>query len=163
MSDDSKVIIEDNKINFSCLVDDCPNSCCGPFAGFNNELESVDKRPFSEIILTDDDVDILFDQGYADLIEENIGANGKHYYRMKLLPDGTCTALKNGRCSIHKINPTLCRAFPFYIDMFVGLCAIKCPGFGEDWTSSEELQVYFDATKDMYNYWLQFYGIKRKD
>ncbi len=163
MNNTQQIIIKDNKINFKCLENRCLKSCCGPFCGLSNELASLDDRPFSEIILTDKDVDILFKHGHARLIEEAVAPNGKHYFRMKLMPDGTCTALKSGKCSIHAINPTLCKAFPFYIDMFAGLCAITCPGFDEDWTTMDALKTYFDATKEMYDYWMNFYDMKPKE
>ena len=74
---------------------------------------------------------------------------------MNLLSDGTCTAYLNGKCSIHSVKPTICQAFPFYVDMFVGLCAITtCPGFGAGWTKIDKLSSEVEAAKSMYNYWL---------
>jgi Fe-S-cluster containining protein len=146
------VQIVDGKINFACLRGDCPNSCCGPFGGVQRGIDSIEGREFSEIALTDDDVRRLLAAGFSNLIE--LTQSG--HYRMRLLEDGTCTALnKEGRCSIHSIKPTLCRAFPFYVDMFVGLCAVtECPGFGSGWTNIENLQGEIMAAKKMYSFWL---------
>jgi Fe-S-cluster containining protein len=141
----------DGKINFACLREDCPSSCCGPFGGVHSGIDSVEGRPFSEIVLTPDDANRINSEGYSHLIE----LTDSGHYRMRLLEDGTCAAFKDGRCSIHKIKPTLCRAFPFYVDMFVGLCAVtECPGFGSGWTKTENLKEEINAAKRMYSFWL---------
>ena len=87
----------------------------------------------------------------------------KPYYKMALEEDGTCKAFVGGRCSIHELSPTLCKAFPFYFDMFSGLCAIACEGFSDDyWTDLEDWRPCFEEAKKMYEFWLDFYG-KKKD
>jgi Fe-S-cluster containining protein len=140
----------DGRINFVCLREECPNSCCGPFGGVQRGIDSVEGRRFSEIALTIDDANLLNASGCSHLIELTDAG-----YRMRLLEDGTCSALKDGRCSIHPVKPTLCRAFPFYVDMFVGLCGvIECPGFGSGWTRIERLQGEIKAAKKMYEFWL---------
>jgi Fe-S-cluster containining protein len=145
------VQVIDGKINFACLREDCPSSCCGPFGGVQSGIDSIEGRPFSEIVLTTEDANRINAAGYSHLIELT---DAKHY-RMKLLEDGTCSALRDGRCSIHKIKPTLCRAFPFYVDMFVGLCGVtECPGFGSGWTKMENLKEEINAAKGMYSFWL---------
>lgn len=156
----NRVIIKDGKINFACRHDRCEHSCCGPFSGISAEIESLDHRPFEEIVLTEEDYQALYKNGRADLIETGYSEEmQKPYYKIALHPDGTCKALVNGRCSIHEFSPTLCRAFPFYFDMFSGLCAIRCEGFSDDyWTPLEKYEPYFDAAKKMYEYWLRFYS-----
>lgn len=145
------VQIVEGRINFACLREECPSSCCGPFGGVQRGINSVAGREFSEIVLTDEDVGRLLDAGASHFIE----LTEQGHYRMKLQPDGTCTALKEGRCSIHKVKPTLCHAFPFYVDMFVGLCGVtECPGFGSGWTRVEDLKGEVQAAKDMYSFWL---------
>jgi Fe-S-cluster containining protein len=145
------VEIVEGKINFACLKEECPNSCCGPFGGVQRGIDSVEGRDFSEIVLTPEDSKRLIASGCSHLIE----LTGKKKYRMKLHEDGTCIAFKDGRCSIHNIKPTVCRAFPFYVDMFVGLCGITdCPGFGSGWTKIEKLSAEIQASKEMYQYWL---------
>ena len=126
--------IKDGKINFSCRRELCAHSCCGPFSGISEGIESIDNRPFEEIVLTEEDYAALYQHGRADLIEKGFSqGTQKPYYKIALHPDGTCKAFKNGRCSIHAFSPTLCRAFPFYFDMFSGLCAICCEGFSDDY------------------------------
>lgn len=158
MSDNS-IKIKNGKINFSCRMHLCKQSCCGPFAGISEELSNVDKRPFDEIVLTPADYKRIYDNGYVNLIEEDISEQtGKRYYKMALASDGTCLALKNGLCSVNSIKPTLCKAFPFYIDMFSGLCAIKCDGFSDDyWTETENCRYALDAAREMYEFWIDFY------
>lgn len=151
--------IKDGKINFACRKDLCQNSCCGPFSGVAENLASLDKRPFDEIVLTKEDYENIFRHGYADLIEEGYSEGmDKHYYKMALELDGTCKAFVNGRCTIHDFSPTLCKAFPFYFDMFSGLCAIQCEGFSDDfWTDIKEYRSYFENAKKMYEFWIDFY------
>ena len=156
----NKLQIKDGKINFRCKTCACQHSCCGPFAGISAELTNIDGRPFDEIVLTQEDFDNLVKNGYAQLIEKDVSkVNGRTYYKMALAEDGTCKAFKDGKCSIYKVSPTLCKAFPFYFDMFSGLCAIDCEGFSDDnWVAIEEFEPYFDCAKKMYQFWLDFYG-----
>ena len=151
--------IKDGKINFRCKAELCNHSCCGPFSGITSELSSIDKRPFDEIVLTEEDYTRLYENGYSDLIEEGYSEEmDKHYYKMALEPDGTCRAFVNGRCSIHSFSPTLCKAFPFYFDMFSGLCAINCEGFSDShWSSLDDYSSYFENARKMYEFWLKFY------
>src|SRR5258707_12470629 len=100
-----KVEIVDGKINFACLREECPKSCCGPFGGVQRGIDSLEGREFSEITLTDEDADRIIGAGGAHLVDQT--ENGT--YRMRLLEDGTCSALQDGRCGIHTIKPTLCR------------------------------------------------------
>ncbi len=151
--------IKNGKINFCCKMHHCEHSCCGPFAGITGELSSIDRRPFDEIVLTPNDYQILYENGYADLIEEGYSPEtGKKYYKMALEEDGTCKAFVQGKCSIHSVSPTLCKAFPFYFDMFSGLCAINCEGFSDDyWTDLKDYSEYFEHAKKMYEFWIDFY------
>lgn len=146
-----KLEVIDGRINFSCLREKCPNSCCGPFGGVQRGIDSIEGRRFSEIVLTPEDSNKIIQAGHSHLIERT--SSGE--YRMRLLEDGTCIALEGGLCSIHPVKPTLCRAFPFYVDMFVGLCGVTdCPGFGSGWTKVEKLQDEIKAAKEMYTFWL---------
>lgn len=137
----------------------CKHSCCGPFAGITKELSSIDNRPFDEIVLTPEDFNVLYANGYAELIEESYSVEmNKKYYKMALEEDGTCKAFVNGKCMIHEISPTLCKAFPFYFDMFSGLCAIACEGFSDNhWTDLDNYKSNFESAKKMYEFWLDFY------
>lgn len=145
-----RIETRDGRINFVCLREECPHSCCGPFGGVQRGIESIEGREFSEILLTPDDYRKLAAAGRLHLTEK-VG----NRYRMRLLEDGACSALKGGMCSIHDTKPTVCRAFPFYVDMFVGLCAVTtCPGFGAGWTPVADLVGEIEASKKMYQHWL---------
>lgn len=64
---------------------------------------------------------------------------GKAYHKMALEDNGTCKAWQDGKCAIHDFSPALCQTFPFYFDMFAGLCAIECEGFDDDtWTDLKD-------------------------
>lgn len=157
-----KIQIKDGKINFSCRMDKCKHSCCGPFAGISNEISNIDNRPFDEIVLTPEDREKLIQNGCEHLIEEGYSEQmGKKYYKMALEENGTCKAFKNGKCTIHEFSPTLCKAFPFYFDMFSGLCTIDCEGFSDEaWTDLKDYADYFDYAKKMYEFWIDFYTTK---
>jgi len=157
--------IIDGKINFACRMENCNNNCCGPFSGITTELSSFDNRPFNEIVLTEDDYLLLDRNGMSHLIETGFSDKmQKKYYKMAIEEDGTCKAFKKGRCSIHLINPTLCKAFPFYFDMFSGLCAIKCEGFSDEyWTDLKKYEPCFDAAKKMYEFWIKFYSSNKEN
>ena len=165
MNKKNSVKIKNGMINFSCRMHLCQSSCCGPFAGITSNLTSIDERPFEEIVLTDEDYNKIYSSGHAELIEEAVSEHmGKKYYKMALEKDGTCKALCNGLCTINDIKPTLCKAFPFYFDMFSGLCAIDCEGFSDDyWTEIENCQYALDAAKKMYEFWLKFYTKAESD
>jgi len=120
----------------------------------------VEGRKFNEIVLTEEDTNRLLSSGCAHLIERT----DEGYYRMKLHQDGSCVAFISGRCSIHAVKPTLCRAFPFYVDMFVGLCGVTdCPGFGSGWTKVEDLRGEVKAAKKMYSFWLDRMSLSGKE
>ena len=151
--------IKDGKINFRCKEDKCTHCCCGPFAGISDELCNLDHRPFDEIVLTEQDYRNFCERGRLDLVEEGYSEVAKKSYRkMALEKDGTCKAWINGRCSIHDFSPALCQAFPFYFDMFSGLCAISCEGFSNDvMTDLSEYEGSIAKAREMYEYWMAFY------
>ena len=155
----AKVKIKDGKINFRCLMNECEHSCCGPFGGITQELGNIDNRPFEEIVLTNEDYELFYSAGILHFVEKGYSEGmGKHYYKMALESDGTCKAFVNGRCTINEDKPTLCRAFPFYFDMFSGLCAIECEGFSDEYW--KDLKIYegcFESAKKMYEFWIDFY------
>ena len=160
MSKKNSVKIENGMINFSCRKHLCQSSCCGPFSGIASDLTNIDNRPFEEIVLTQEDYRKIYSAGCIDLVEEAVSQQtGKKYYKMSLEPDGSCRALSNGLCTINNIKPTLCQAFPFYFDMFSGLCAIDCEGFSDDyWMDLSNCHYAFVAAKKMYEFWIDFYS-----
>lgn len=149
-----------DSINFRCRMERCGNCCCGPFEGIGGNISNVEKRPFSEIVLTEEDLSALLRNGREDLVEEHVSElTGRTYHTMRTGDDGRCLAHTDGRCSVNGFKPTLCRAFPFYFDMFSGLCMIRCEGFsGDACTELRDCRGSIDAAMRMYAFWMEFYG-----
>ena len=141
-------------------MEKCKNSCCRSFDGIGGNIYNVEGRPFSEIVLTEGDLSTLLRNDRGDLVEERRSElTGKTYHILRTDDDGRCLAHTDGRCSVNGFKPTLCRAFPFYFDMFSGLCIIGCEGFsGSACTDLEDYRESVDAAKQMYWYWMEFYG-----
>lgn len=143
--------------NFHCLGRECPDHCCGAYSGVSPKLLPLGKTNPSEIILLPKDLEALKDAGYGELISEN--ADG--IARINTSIDGTCSALKDGRCTIYKCRPAICKAYPLYLDMFSGVCVLKeCPAVPSD----ARLEQFSDALKsllDIYQYWIDIYKQKR--
>lgn len=151
----NKVNIKENKINYICLGSKCPKSCCGPFGGVQKGLDTLHDIEFCDITLTKEDRKKIITAGYFSFIEESSDGT----YRIRLNEDGSCKAFINGQCVIHDFKPSICRAFPFYIDMFVGLCVVSgsCPGFGAGWTLLDDIKPEINAAKNIYNFWVNEY------
>lgn|GEM_PF-1293636 len=167
----------DRLLPFTCLGSSCPNTCCGPFHGTralqpvlsHADLGTVLGRDgdgdaervsiFAQIRLTDVDVLRLQSAGLDHLITRRGDLSAPQYY-MKLDSDGSCAALaRDGLCGIHAQRPTICRAFPFYVDLFAGLSMVgSCPGVGAGEQTVEKLQPEIDAASEMYEFWLRQLG-----
>ena len=173
----SLLLNPEKKIPYICLGSDCPKSCCGPWHGIK-ELESIFthqdqgkliQSPYSETLedtlilstifaqirVLEKDIIRLRDAGYEDFIERR-GAPSHPSYYLRLLQDGTCSALNSDNlCSIHPARPTLCRAFPFYIDLFAGLSIIgSCPGVNSGESTIRDLECEINAVIEMYEFWI---------
>jgi len=148
-----------NDIRFNCLLQKCPSSCCSVFNGISSNLISFEKRPFTEIILTCEDVECIVKEGFEYYIESYFNKNFI-IYKMKTFEDGTCHAFKDGFCNIQKCKPTICNAYPFYIDQISGLCCIDCPGVATDSSSlndqKQNIKSIYSAIK-MQEFWINYY------
>lgn len=111
---------------------------------------------FSEIILLPEDVNRLKEAGYEHLIRTNT----EKIATIHTAPDGTCAALKDGRCDIYDARPAICRAYPLYLDMFVGACTLnECKAV----PSNPQLSHYEGALSsllDIYQFWIDYYRKK---
>jgi len=162
----------DRNISFVCLGSQCPSSCCGPFHG-TRALKAIlsiedlgpsldEPRPegeeasiFAQIRLTPDDVTRLQGAGLDWLmVYRGSASKPSHYLRLK--EDGSCAALTAlGSCSIHANRPTICRAFPFYLDLFAGLTMVEaCPGIGSGEQPLSALAEEVNAAIKMYRFWI---------
>lgn len=142
------------KHHFKCLGPDCHSHCCSVYSGFDDRLRSSEGNLFSEIILTDDDVNQITEAGYGELIRSS--ANGRHKV-ISTAPDGVCFALNNGICSIYESRPAICRAYPLYLDMFAGMTEQKeCPEVESSGIMKKDSQTV-EALLSVYEYWLDYY------
>lgn len=142
-----------NNAGFACLGKGCPNHCCGAFNGVSDKLRELDVFAFSEIVLLPDDIRRIRQAGKEDYIarkEDGI-------WTMKTADDGTCAALRGGRCDIYEVRPSLCKAYPLYLDLFAGLCCVtECPAFDP----AAPHQAYQEALRsllDVMQYWINRY------
>jgi Fe-S-cluster containining protein len=161
------------RVPFTCLGSLCPSTCCGPFQGtkalqavlttddLGSALPHEPSSPvegvsiFAQIRLTPDDIERLQTAGLDRMIVYRGDAVKPNAY-LQLREDGSCAALgRDGLCSIHPSRPTICRAFPFYLDLFAGLCMVDaCPGVGKGEKTLDDLSVEIQAAVDMYRFWL---------
>ena len=164
----------ERRLPFRCLGEACPNTCCGPFHGTRavdaaltyDDLGAVtgtdsDINPervsiFSQIRLTDQDIERLQAAGYDWLMIRRGDPDAPDYY-MRLQDDGSCAALGSDRlCGIHPHRPTICRAFPFYVDLFAGLSMVSsCPGVGAGEQTVARLRPEITAAVEMYEFWTE--------
>ena len=108
-----------------CLGKNCPNNCCSNrFKGLSESLINTNSSEFVQIMLSEEEVKRIKDAGKQEFLEYK---NGNYYF--KLNDDYSCSAYKNGKCSIYDIRPDLCKLYPYYFDPFCGICIDKnCPG-----------------------------------
>ena len=142
-----------SKEKFNCKKQKCTSSCCGAFNGISDSMIPIGTRKFYDIILTPKDLEHLHNSHFKDFIyiaEDGIG-------RVKTAEDGTCQAFKAGKCLLNKFKPTICQCFPLYLDIFIGLCAIKnCPSVTEDHTI-ESFTSELEKLIEMSEFWLTHY------
>ena len=142
--------------SFQCLGKNCPNHCCGAYDGVSPNLRPLGDVQMSEIILLPKDVDALEHAGYSHLICKD--ANG--IAKIDTAPDGTCAALADGKCSVYVYRPAICRAYPLYLDMFSGVCALtECKAVPND-MCSEDYPEMLENLLDIYQYWINHYRKK---
>ena len=117
------------EINFTCLKEKCPNSCCGPFKGMEEHLVSLFGLKLCDIpLITKETVKVIKKLGKQDKIFFH---KELKIWFIKLNEDKSCPFWKNGLCEIYFKKPLVCSAYPFYIDLFAGICVDKsCPGIG---------------------------------
>lgn len=146
--------MEDIIFKFICKRENCEQQCCSSFEGFSQHLRPIESRFFSEIILTSVDIKALTDNGFSKYIYTK--KDGNSY--LKTTPTGICCAYTNGNCAINDFKPTICKAYPFYLDMFSGLCAIRnCPGISYQETAINDYKNELNSLLDIYEHWIKYY------
>jgi len=107
----------------------------------------------TEIILLPKDIDRLTQAGYSHLIRKY--PNGMA--RLDTATDGTCVALIDGRCSVYSCRPAICRAYPLYLDMFSGVCALtECKAVPDD-MQLDDYAEELENLLDIYQFWIDQY------
>lgn len=68
-------------------------------------------------------------------LAERIEGSEPYAYRMKKTADGKCLFLGDGKCTIYKIRPLICRFYPFELnpskDRYVFTYTDECPFIGK--------------------------------
>lgn len=149
---------------FRCHSEKCTKSCCAEFDGISPFLTSAEGRSFTQIPLTPDDYSKIVEAGFIEYTVTT--QDGNNFIRTE--QNGTCKAWINGTCALYSVRPTVCKAFPLYIDMFSGLCVITdCDGVEYSPNSNKEWTSELEAAIKMYKYWIsyyeQIYGIRKDD
>lgn len=144
-----------NAEKFRCKGIKCKNHCCGAYDGVSQNLIPINGIKSSEIILLPKDVEKIRECGREDLIKS--GDNG--ISTIKTYKDGTCYALKNGKCEIYANRPSICKAYPLYLDMFTGVNRIKeCEAFVGDICVSD-CGDSLKALIDVYQFWVNYIAV----
>ena len=145
--------LEKDKINFRCLKEKCPKSCCGPFNGVQSKLFSLYKHGFSDIALSRENVDYIRKIGKKDKAYLD---NKTRLWFVRLNKDKSCPFHIKGSCGIYKSQPPMCKAYPLYLDPFAGLCIdTSCPGVGKGWTKIKDLKKEINALKEINDLWIK--------
>lgn len=123
------------KVNFMCLGENCPNHCCGPHKGIQENLISLYGKRFMDLPVVEDKRDDIEEKGEGDKIyhDEGLGISF-----IDLNKDKSCPFFEEKSCSVGVFGEDLldikdtgvpvCAAYPFYVDPFLGLCAdASCP------------------------------------
>ncbi|HAS00131.1 MAG TPA: hypothetical protein DEA43_02435 [Candidatus Moranbacteria bacterium] len=137
----------DLQINWICLRDKCAKNCCGAFEDPLPNFVSIEGQERYEIEVLPNEIKKLKND-CKDCIKSNAD-KGKSY--MNLYKDHTCVLLKNGMCSKYEKRPSVCRSYPFYIDLFSGLnIDNSCPGVKKGWTNVSDLHINLSSLIKLY-------------
>ncbi|RME93049.1 MAG: YkgJ family cysteine cluster protein [Candidatus Hydrogenedentota bacterium] len=148
---DGRFLLRENGIHWTCLKDKCEKNCCGAefeMRQTSNRLCSVFKLHHNQVPLLPNEKELIAEKYGSHYIRQDI--DGGFY--INLSEDGKCPFLTDkGLCKIQEIKPTLCRAYPFYIDIFSGLNVdADCPGFGKGFTDRETVNKMLEALIEVY-------------
>ena len=116
--------------------DNCPNNCCGNnFVGLANAFKYSNGDLFNQILLSEEELEDIVNN-YGDEYIEYID----NMPFISLNKDRSCKAFKNGKCSIYKSRPDVCKLYPYYFDPFGGIFIDKnCMSFEEDEFDKKEV------------------------
>jgi len=140
-------MLKKNGFAFTCLKENCPNSCCGPFKDRSPDHISVFSMDHDGIPLLHREAEaITKERGKRHIVRLNDGG-----WHIRLRHDRSCPFWVKGLCSINNIKPALCIAYPFYLDAFSGLNVHRtCPGLNQGHTDVETTKSMLKALKELY-------------
>lgn len=144
---------------FYCNKQNCKKSCCGAFDGVSDRIAPIDNRSFKEIVLTLYDLEKIIASEFVDYIyiaKDGLG-------RVKTKTDGSCLAYESGQCLINDVKPTICRSFPLYLDIFVGLCTVKDCTAVKDEHNIKSYQNEIKYFLEMCEFWMSYYRKELED
>ena len=127
----------EQEINWTCLKEKCPENCCGFFRDRLPDYRSVKGIHHDEIFILPDEI---------GNVPHGVLSRRKKDYYLKLKKDRSCPLFDAGKCKQFENRPSVCKAFPFYIDLFTGLnIDMTCPGAGGGWTKVEKIKPLLRA------------------
>jgi len=137
----------DIEINWRCLREKCPQSCCGPFSDHLKVYAPLKKIKRDEIIVLKEEIErFKKNKMQAKLVKKD-----SDFYIKLNKKDRSCPFFKKGICSCYQIRPALCKAYPFYIDLFTGInIDSTCPGVGKGWTKLRDRHAFINALALVY-------------
>jgi len=138
---------------FNCLM---RGHCCKKFWIPVTHLDLLRIREYGGIEITRDIVSLYEAELYEDLFYPRVSLGGREYFlALASRSDGSCIFLDNGKCSIHRFKPYVCRFYPFVyvekdddVDIEVNENAIgECPGLILD---NDNIPIDLKNTLKMY-------------
>jgi Fe-S-cluster containining protein len=135
------------EINWRCLQEKCPQNCCGPFSDHLATYAPLKKIKRDDIIVLKEE----FERFQKNNLQNNlVKLNGDHYIKLNK-KDRSCPFFKKGQCSCYNLRPALCKAYPFYLDLFTGInIDLSCPGVGKGWTKIKDCHTFLSALGIIY-------------
>ena len=135
------------EINWVCLKEKCPQNCCGHFEDKLPSCVSLENIKHDEILLLSDEVIKYNKKNLAN----NIARISDDSYIKLTRKDRSCPFLVDGQCSHYEHRPHLCKAYPFYIDLFSGInMDLSCPGVGKGWTKLSNIRKNVKSLTKIY-------------
>ncbi|MFA7319552.1 MAG: YkgJ family cysteine cluster protein [Parcubacteria group bacterium] len=135
------------EINWVCIGAKCNKNCCGHFVDKIPSYVSLENIKHDEIILLPKEVK-KYDSN--KLAHHAVNIRGNTYIKLNN-SDRSCPFLDRGKCSRYSLRPALCRAYPFYIDLFSGInIDLSCPGVGGGWTKVADIKDNLESLVMVY-------------
>ncbi|MFC1780299.1 YkgJ family cysteine cluster protein [Patescibacteria group bacterium] len=145
----NKIRVKKGKINWKCLEEKCPQSCCASFKT-NKSRSSLWQVGEDLLPLTPKDYQFMVKNSFKKYLVQKKDSG----WYIKSNKDGSCPFLKENKCSIyHTGRVSTCRSYPFFFSKYNGLFAdFTCPGWGKGWTSMKKVKEMVKELIKLYNW-----------